>query len=88
MKFHTTYRPGDLVRDKETGDKGVIVKAETKWKDKYGAEYHRKCTKRKNPGEIDIGGIYGIFPKTEDSVLNGCWYDEKDLELVKKGFLH
>lgn len=49
-KFHTKFRPGDLVRDKKTGDEGVIIEAVALWYGKYGMILHRWCTERKERG--------------------------------------
>jgi len=87
-KFHTKFRPGDLVRDKRTNDEGVVVTAKAIWYDKHGMISHRGCTERKEQGSTFHKGIYGIFPKTPYGSLNGSWYEDKQIELAKKGFLH
>ena len=86
MKFHTKFRPGDLVRDVETGDEGVITKAEAVyWDTKNETREHRYCNERKRPNWIYETSNYAIFPKTCDGSLNGAWYHDNQLELVKKG---
>ena len=51
MKFHTQFRPGDLVKDRNTGDEGVIIEAQAMWYDKYNMLVYRGCNeiKRRNP---------------------------------------
>jgi len=88
MKFHTKFRPGDLVRDKITNDEGVIIEAEAIWKDKHNDLTHMGCSERKQPGSVYQGGTYGVYPKGEVGSLNGYWYSEDSIELVEKGFLY
>lgn len=89
MKFHTQFRPGDLVRDKKTGDEGVIVVAQAQWYDnKCKMRIHRGCRDIKRRNEIYIEGSYGIFSKTRYGSLNGWWFHDDQLELVQKGLLH
>lgn len=69
MKFHTKFRPGDLVRDKKTNDQGVIIEAEAVWYSRRdeGQDYdtisHHRCNERKRPGETYQEGKYGIFQR-------------------------
>lgn len=88
MKFHTKFRPGDLVRDKKTGDEGVIVEAQAIWYSENDGCTYCGCTERKPRGATYQGGHYGTYPKTLDSSLNGWWYEEDQIELAKKGVLH
>ena len=96
MKWHTKYRPGDLVKDRKTGDEGVIIRADAVWRNKDNMAVHRSGDERKRPSETYRHGHYGIYPKTHygpsggqwAGSLNGSWYDDDEIELVKKGFLH
>jgi len=88
MKFHTKFRPGDLVRDKITHDEGIIVTAQAIWCDRDGMMTYRDCTERKPRLATYIRGHYGVRQKTFDGSLNGWWYEDNQMELVKKGFLH
>lgn len=88
MKFHTKFRPGDLVRDKKTGDEGVIIAAEALWRDRHGSLTYRYSEELKRRGETYLSGTYGIQTKKRGGSLNGWWFDDDQLELVAKGFLH
>ncbi len=88
MKFHTKFRPGDLVKDIKTGDEGIIIQIQAIWNDKDGMIMHCECNDKKHPGAIYLEGSYGIYSKTHNGSLNGWWYKDNQLELVKKGFLH
>lgn len=88
MKFHTKFRPSDLVKDVKTDGEGVIIEAVAIWIDKHKDIVCRSGSERKRRGETYHEGQYGIYPKNRDSSLNGRWYKEDKLELVKKGHLH
>lgn len=88
MKFHTKFRPGDLVEDKETGDRGVIIEAQAIWHSEDEGMIYRGSTERKGRNETYVGGHYGVFPKDHVGSLNGYWYEDEDMELVEKGHLH
>ncbi len=88
MKFHTKFRPGDLVKDKKTGDEGVIVEAQAHWRDKTGQLIMRTGSELKQRNETYEEAMYGIHQKTRYSSLNGWWFHDDQLELVKKGYLH
>ncbi len=86
--FYTKFRPGDLVRDRITGDEGVIVKSQAEWYDKYNSLIIFEGDARKPPKSLYYKGVYGIHQKTKMGSLNGYWYDDDQIELVKKGFLY
>ena len=92
MKFHTQFRPGDLVRDKKTGNEGIIIAAQSMWcderPDRSQGTIFRECSELKRRHEVYQGGHYGLYPKARNSLLKGYWYKDDELELVKKGFLH
>ena len=90
-KFHTKFRPGDLVKDKVTGDEGVIIAAEAEW-DGTNSPLHlgtfrSGCTERKYPKTTYMSGHYGIFSKTLYGSLNGWWFHDDQIELATKGHL-
>jgi hypothetical protein len=88
MYFNTKFKPGDLVEDKKTHNQGIIIEVLPDFDtDENDMQIYHYGNENKRPANDMLPAVYGIHPKNDSSSLAGWWFEDKDLELVIKGFL-